>query len=249
MVVGARSVGFLCLLTALAAAQTVPYNEGSRKAQQPAAATVPVGWLMAPRVVQEEVLQAQELRKSRRCAEASGLLHQALRRVPQFPYALNELALCSWIEGDAEQAVALFDAALAGDPQYLDPYLQKADLLRQRKHYREAIRVLAAAGRALPQRAEPYYFTALIHWELRDFVRARKACQQVLQRSAYQVPEVHVLLADIYARQYEPALATKEVELYLAKAPNGEFADEAHSWLRRAQTSAQSRQNSLLPSR
>ena len=76
---------------------------------------------------------------------------------------------------------------------------------------------------------------AKIQYDTGHLDRAEQACRLALERDTSKIPEVHILLADVFLRRDEKARMAAELEAYLAKAPDGPYAETARATLEKIQ--------------
>ena len=193
--------------------------------------TVSVRWLTFPEKARKQVSKARELRRSGDYEGAVKRLKNLLKVHPAFAIAQNELGLSYWRMNMLEQARKSLEAAIQNDPEYLIAYLNLAEVWMQEKEYNRAGQVLAQASKAQPDRGEPFYSIAKIQYETGHLDRAEQACRLALERDTSKIPEVHILLANVYLRRGEKAKLAAELETYLENAPEGEHAQDARATL------------------
>jgi Tfp pilus assembly protein PilF len=190
-----------------------------------------VRWLTFPEKARKQVSKARELRRSGDYEGAVKRLKNVLKVDPAFAIAQNELGLSYWRMNMLEQARKSLEAAIQNDPEYLIAYLNLAEVWMQEKEYNRAGQVLAQASKAQPDRGEPFYAIAKIQYETGHLDRAEQACRLALERDTSKIPEVHILLANVYLRRGEKAKLAAELETYLENAPEGEHAQDARATL------------------
>jgi tetratricopeptide (TPR) repeat protein len=194
-----------------------------------------VRWLTFPEKARKQVSKARELRRSGDYEGAVKRLKNVLKVHPAFAIAQNELGLSYWRMNMLEQARKFLEAAIRNDPEYLIPYLNLAEVWMREKEYNRAGQVLAQASKAQPDRGEPYYAMAKIQYDTGHLDRAEQACRLALERDTSKIPEVHILLANVYLRRGEKAKLAAELGSYLEKTPKGEHAETARTTLEKIQ--------------
>lgn len=178
-------------------------------------------WLAAPESVRNTVLRARELRRQRDVESAMKAAQNALAAIPDFPFALHELGLCEYQLGKLDDAAKLFQRAIDVDPQFLPAYLNLAEIKSAAKDYDGAGKVLALAAKHHPTRGEPFLVMGKIQYDTGHLDKAEKAAQMALQRDTSAIPDVHVLLANVYLNKQEYDKALAEMDIYLDMAPKG----------------------------
>jgi tetratricopeptide (TPR) repeat protein len=105
-----------------------------------------------PENVEIRLELARQLLVRDRLMEVYAHTEHVLRSHPDHPRALTDQALVRLAMGDAEQALAMLDRALAGDPDLLDAYVHKALVYATTHRHEEAAAVIAEAGSRYPDR-------------------------------------------------------------------------------------------------
>ncbi len=190
----------------------------------PDAGSVSVEWLSVPEKARKIFGKAHERYLKQDFNGSIKLLKQALEIDSNFAYAYNELGLDYWNLQRIPEAKEAFERAIATDGKSLQAPLNLADMLVSQKQYAEAARTLQQAAEKHPDRGEPYYLIAKLHFEMGNMDRAEKACQEALKRDVSRIPEVHILLSNIYIRRQDAPKVSEELQAYLAAAPQGHYA-------------------------
>ncbi len=202
------------------------------------ATTVPVQWLSYPEKARKRYLKARERFEKHEYKEAVKLLQEALEVDANFVYAYNQLGLTFWAMEQLDDAKQALRSAIRTDPKFLDAPLNLAQLLIDRKEYEEAMQVLTETSKTHPYRGEPYFLRARIHFASGDLQKAEEACREALKRDIPLMPEVHILLSNIYIRKGDAPKVAQELEAYLAIAPEGRYAKTAREKLTQLRTQA-----------
>jgi Tfp pilus assembly protein PilF len=149
---------------------------------------------------------------------------EALEIDPNYVMAQDQLGLAFWKLGAFADAGQWFETAIRADPKFMPPYLHLAEMLAQRKDPTRAAAVLQQASEAAPYRGEPLFLMGKIQYDLGYYDRAELALAQALKRDTSKIPEVHILLADVYIHLRQTARMAEQWETYLAVDPQGVFA-------------------------
>lgn len=197
----------------------------------PADPIVSVRWLSAPEKARKEILKSRELRDKGDFPGAMEHLRKALEIHPGFSIALNEQGLCYVREEKLGEARESYEKAIQNDAEFLLPYLNLAEVWVKEKEYNRAAQILAQAAKAQPTRGEPFYAIAKIQLDTGHLDRAEQAARMALERDVSRIPDVHILLVNIYNRRGEKDKVAAELEAYLQKAPNGPHAEQARATL------------------
>jgi tetratricopeptide (TPR) repeat protein len=189
------------------------------------------GSLTVPVRVREEFARARELRTTRDFLGAIRVLQNVIELDPTFAAAHSELGLCYRRLGQLDDAQASFETAIEHDASLLSPYLNLADVLAEKQAFNDAAKILVRATEVHPDRGEPYYVMARIQLNTGHPDAAEKAARMALERDYSRIPEVHLLLANIYLGRDEPGLVAVELEYYLELAPDGDQVETARAKL------------------
>jgi tetratricopeptide (TPR) repeat protein len=179
----------------------------------------------------EEVILARESRLSGDLNGAIERLHRVIESEPRFAEAQTELGMCYWNLNRLEDAQVCFERAIELDPEPLIPYMNLAEVLSERNEPAKAQNVLDWAGRLHPERGEPLYVQAKIQFRAGRLGSAEESATRALERDTSRIPEVHMLLANIFLAQGKQDERVKQLEAYLAEAAEGEQAERARATL------------------
>lgn len=187
-------------------------------------ATVSVQQLGIPEKARHKYEKGYELYQHKDYNGAVKQFQEALQIDSNYALAQNQLALAYWRLDKPDDARQWFETAIRSDPKFLLPYLNFAELLSQQKEYEHAAAVLKQASDAAPYQGEPYYLMGKLQYDLGQPERAEAALNQALKRDTSKIPEVHVLLANVYVRLHQAAKVATQLQAYLAVAPHGIYA-------------------------
>jgi tetratricopeptide (TPR) repeat protein len=87
-------------------------------------------------------------------AVAEAHCRAALGLRPGHPYALKGLGLCLARQGRVDEGIAFLEQAIAGRPDWFDPYWDLAVTLYEARRSAEALAVLERGARAVPAQAQ-----------------------------------------------------------------------------------------------
>ncbi len=100
--------------------------------------------------------------------------------------------------GQTNEAAALYEKALTGNPRQVDAFLRLAFLHAARGATREADAVMRRAADALPESAEVRYFAGIMASQHGDYARAREAFARAGELAAASGHAEKILNADYY---------------------------------------------------
>lgn len=140
----------------------------------PEAGSVSVGWLSVPEKARKDFEKAHERYLKQDFNGSIKLLKQALAIDSNFAYAYNQLGLDYWSLQRIPDAKESFQRAIATDDKFLQAPLNLADMLISQKQYAEAAATLQQANQKHPDRGEPYYLMAKLHFTLGNLIAPRR---------------------------------------------------------------------------
>jgi len=167
---------------------------------------------------------------------------------PKYASAWFQLGSVLQKEKQKEAARAAYTKAAAIDNRFLPPYLSLASmaseegdwtaLLALTNHILDLDPLNHAAVTGFIMDLDPlncadaYFYNALANYKLNKIVAAEKSALKA-ERIALpaRFPQVHLLLAEIFARKNDYATAILEMQTYLELAPNAENADRVRAQL------------------
>lgn len=195
--------------------------------------TVSVQQLGVPEKARRKFQKGYELYRHKDYKGAVKQLNEALEMDSGYVVAQNQLALSYWRLGKPDDARQWFETAIRTDPKFFLSYVNYAEMLSERKEYERAAALLKQASEAQPYQAEPYYLMGKIQLDSGNPERAEQALNQALKRDTSRIPEVHLLLANVYIRLQQLAKVPAQLQAYLAAAPHGIYARAAREDLDR----------------
>ena len=145
---------------------------------------------------------AKEFRKARKAArrkkydEALGRLQKATEMYPQYAAAFNEMGLIYLRQNQQPEARQAFQQAIAADPDWVRSYVNLAAL-----QMREPQQLLETSNKILqlyPTLSPGHFFHSYANLSLGRVEEAEKSALQADQHDHRQVPQIHLLLAQIY---------------------------------------------------
>ncbi len=190
-------------------------------------------WFRGEPRARDEVFKARQLRVKGDSEGAITRLERALEYDPQFSVAHNELGLCYLDLNRPENAQASFERAVEYGPALIH-FLNLIDLLLEQGQMEEARELVIRAAELHPERAEPEYIRAQIELNAGDLEAASQSAHRALARNHSQIPQLHLLLADIYGKRGELYRVPQELETYLTKSPDGPDVESVRERLAQA---------------
>jgi tetratricopeptide (TPR) repeat protein len=118
------------------------------------------------------------------------------------------------------------------------PYvaLNLAEVYRAQRRPAEAEAVLLETVRKQPRAGDAYYGLALIYLSQGLLENAEARALQA-DANPHKIPDVHLLLAELYRREQKVAATIQQMELYLKEAPNGPNSERVRQAIKNLQKS------------
>jgi Tetratricopeptide repeat len=210
--------------------------------------TVSVTPYRAPKEARKAYEKGMAAAHSGKLAQAQKDYAQAVEIYPRYISAWYELGVVLQQEKDKDGARAAYKRACAIDSKFLPPYLSLAMMAYSEKNWKEVLELtghildLDPLGHTkvtgyvvdmdLLNSAEAYFYNAVANYELGRMDEAEKSAVKaehvdLLTRN----PQLHLLLAEIYAQKNSFGAAIEEIETYLALVPGGKDVEQVREQL------------------
>ena len=193
--------------------------------------SVTVTSLLVPKKARKEFEKGENDLRHNNLPSAALHLEKAVAEYDQFAAAWNVLGRIYVTERQNDRATEAFSKAIAADPHYIPPYISLADLQLQESQFENAA---ATAGRALavsPGLAPAGYIQAVADFKLNRLDAAEQSARAAERGPHQNIPQLHLLLAEILLRKNDYSGAAEEMRSYLKEFPNGKFVSEVKSRL------------------
>src|SRR6266446_2804236 len=178
----------------------------------------------------EKGLQAE---KNGKLADARKYFETAVEIYPSFADAWFQLGSVLQKENQKEAARKAYTQATTLDTKFVPPYLSLASMAYQAGNWTE---VLNLTGHILDldplNQAGAYFYNAVANYKLNRIEDAEKSglkAEHLDLRTRF--PQLHLLLAEIFARKNNYAMAISEIQTYLELAPHAKDADQVREQL------------------
>jgi tetratricopeptide (TPR) repeat protein len=197
----------------------------------------------------EKGLQAE---RNGKLADAHKYFETAVEIYPKYLNAWFQLGTVLQKENQNDAARKAYIQATTIDTKFLPPYLSLASMAFEAENWTE---VLSLTGHILDfdpfnhadvtgyiidldplNYAEAYFYNAAANYNLNKIEAAEKSAlkaEHVDLRTSF--PQLHLLLAHIYARKNNYATAISELQMYLELAPHAKNADQVREQLAKLQ--------------
>jgi hypothetical protein len=193
----------------------------------------------------EKGLQAESHGK---LADAHKYFETAVAIYPSFTNAWFQLGTVLQKENQNDAARKAFTQATTLDTRFLAPYLFLASMAFEAENWTEVLKYTAhildldpwnrtnLTGYILDldplNYAEAYFYDSFANYKLNKIEAAEKSALKAEHLDLRtHFPQLHLLLAEIYARKNNYALAIEELQTYLGLAPHAKDADQQREQL------------------
>jgi len=217
----------------------------ARKVEGDTVSAVPYKLPKDARKAYEKGVQAE---KNGKLADAQKNLETAVKIYPNSANAWYQLGTVLQKQERKDEARKAYRQATTIDGKFLPPYLSLASMAYQAANWSE---VLDLTGHILDldplnhaavnsyildldpvNYAGAYFYHAMASYQLNKFEDAERSALKAEHLDLRtHFPQLHLLVAEIFARKNDYAVAIAEIETYLALAPHAENADQARERL------------------
>ena len=181
-------------------------------------------------------------------AKARKYFETAVELYPGYASAWYQLGSVLRIENQKDAARKAYTQATTIDTKFLPPYLSLASMAYEQGNWAEVLNLTVHILNLDPLNhanetnyvldldplncSEAYYYNAVANYKLNRIEEAEKSglkAEHALLLTRF--PQLHLLLAEIFARKNNYATAISEIQTYLELVPNGKDADQAREQL------------------
>lgn len=200
-------------------------------------------------------------------ANARKYFETAVEIYPKFANAWFELGAVLEKENQNNAARTAYTQAATADNKFLPPYLALASMAYAAENWTE---VLAFTGHIFDlyplnqadvsgyildldtlHYADAYFYSSVANFKLNRFEEAEKSALKAEHHVDLlnRFPQLHLLLAEIFARKNDYATAISEIHTYLELAPHSQSANQARAELAKLEKLRDSVSTSEKPDR
>jgi len=202
----------------------------------------------APKDARKAYEKGVQSEKNGKLADAHKYFETAVKLYPNSANAWFQLGAVLQKENQTDAARKAYTQATTMDSRFLPPYLPLASMAYQTGNWTEVLNLTnhildldplnraAVTGYILDldpfTYAGAYFYNAMANYQLNRFDDAEKSglkAEHLDLRTHF--PQLHLLLAEIFARKNNYALAIAQIQTYLALAPHAKDADQAREQL------------------
>lgn len=168
--------------------------------------------------------------------EAQSHLEEAVNEYPCYARAQTALAVVRSAQHEFSASEAALKKALQCDPDFLDAYTELGQLYYDEKRYQDSADVLQQGVRRSPGAWQFHYQLGASDYSLHRYADAEREYLRAESLSSLVPAEIHVKLADVYLKENALEKAYAEMQKYVREDPNGAFAAELKSVMRRMES-------------
>jgi tetratricopeptide (TPR) repeat protein len=190
----------------------------------------------APKKARKEYQTGARALREGKLSEAQTHLEKSVDQYPCYARAQTGLAAVLAERRDLAPSEAALKKARACDPDYLEVYAALGQLYYDEKRYEASVAALQEGVRRSPGSWQFYYRLGSSEYGLRDYPKAEQAYLKAESLSSALPAEIHVKLADVYLKELGYEKAYKEMQAYVQAEPNGAFAAQIRSVMRRMES-------------
>ena len=182
--------------------------------------------LLVPNGARKEFEKGDKEARNNHPDLATQHLEKAVAQYDKYAAAWNQLGKLYAANGEIEKSRNSFEKAIAADPHYISPYLGLADLELKNQEFEPAVQT---AGRALeldPSIGVAHFIQAVGNFKLNRLDAAEKSAQMTEKGPHQNLPDLHVLHAQILLQKQDYSNAAAQMRAYLKEFPDGRFAEQ-----------------------
>ena len=182
----------------------------------------------APKDARKAYEKGLEAEKHGKLADARRYFEKAVETYPRHANAWFHLGTILQKENQKDAARTAYTQATTADSKFLPPYLSLASMAGEAENWTE---VLGLTGHILDSDRlnypEAYFYNSIANYKLKKIEDAEKSGLQAERLDLRnRFPQLHLLLAEIFAQKNNYATAISEMQMYLKLAPNAKNADQ-----------------------
>jgi hypothetical protein len=202
----------------------------------------------APKDARKAYEKGVQAEKNGKLGDAHKYLETAVEIYPSSANAWYQLGRVLQKENQTDAARKAFTQATTIDTKFLPPYLSLASMAYQTGNWNEVLTLtdhildldplnhVAVANYILDldpvNYAGAYFYNAMANYQLNKIGEAEKSALKAEHLDLVtHFPQVHLLLAEIFARKSNYAIAIAEIQTYLALVPHAPDAEHAREQL------------------
>jgi tetratricopeptide (TPR) repeat protein len=213
----------------------------------------------APKDARKAYEKGLESERHGKLADAHKYLEKAVESYPGFAVAWFQLGIVLQKQDHKDAARKAYTQATTVDTRFLPPYLSLASMAYQAGNWTEVLRLTGHIMELDPLNntaatkyildldalnyADAYFYNAIANYKLSKFEDAEKSGLKAEHLDLFtHFPQIHLLLAEVFARKNNYAMAISQIRTYLDLAPNAKHTDQVREQLAKLE-----KQNDAVP--
>ncbi len=202
----------------------------------------------APSDARKAYEKGLEAKRKGRLADARQYFEKAVQIYPKYVSAWFQLGAVLQDLAQKESARTAYTRATTINSRFLPPYLSLASMAYEAKDWTQVLNLTNHVLDLDPLRyanvtgyildldpvdyAEAYFYNSAANYKLNKIEDAEKSGLKAERLDVRpRFPQLHLLLAEIFARKNDYATAISEAKFYLELAPHAKNADQVREWL------------------
>jgi len=192
---------------------------------------------LAPKKAKKAYEKAMQLESKGKTEEAEKHLQEAVDEYPKYAVAWFELGRLQESSQRVDDARKSYEAAIAADSKYVNPYEGLARLAAVKGSWQEAADRSKQAVYLNPiEFPGSWFYNALANYKLKNTDAAEKSAKEVVKLDGkHVIPQVETLLAQLSADRGDLSGAAQHLQKYLELQPNGPNSDALKQQLSKIQ--------------
>ena len=207
----------------------------------------------APKAARKAYEKGVQAEKNGKLADAHKYFETAVEIYPSFTNAWFQLGTVCLKQKQKDAARKAYTQATALDTKFLPPYLSLASMAYETGNWAEVLTLTghimeldplnnAAVAKYIldldrANYADAYFYNAMANYKLNKIEEAEKSALKAEHLDLItRFPQLHLLLAEIFAQKSKYALAISEIQTYLELVPDAKHADQLRKKLTRLES-------------
>jgi tetratricopeptide (TPR) repeat protein len=197
--------------------------------------TVSATLYTAPKDARKAYEKGLEAEKNNKFEDARKYFERAVETYPQHANAWFHLGTMLQKDSQNDAALNAYTKATTADSKFLPPYLALTSLAGAAENWTEVLSLTNHILEGDPLNyPSAYFYSSFANYKLKKFDDAEKTALRAVRLDVQnRIPQLHLLLAEIYSHKSDYANAVSEMQTYLKVAPNAKNADQVKEQIAR----------------
>ena len=210
--------------------------------------SISVTSLLVPNNARKEFENGEKDARSNHQESATRHLEKAVAEYDKYAAAWNELGNLYATNRELEKSRQAYEKAITADPKYIRPYVGLANVEMQNQEFEPAVETAGKALELDPSIGVASFIQAVGNFNLNRMDAAEKSALEAEKGPHKSMPELHVLLAEIFLKKQDYSNAAAQMRAYLKEFPQGKFAGEMQKNLQQIEKSEANADSKSNPS-